>query len=46
MPENLEILTTDLLRKLKKLEESDILVGIPCYNSARTIGHVVREAKK
>lgn len=28
--------------KLKDIKEADILVGIPSYNNARTIGHVVR----
>jgi glycosyltransferase involved in cell wall biosynthesis len=42
MPENSEILTADLREKLKELKDADILVGIPSYNNARTIGHVVR----
>ncbi len=28
--------------RLEGLEEADVLVGIPSYNNARTIGHVVR----
>jgi glycosyltransferase involved in cell wall biosynthesis len=42
MPKKSEILTADLQKKLKELKETDILVGIPSYNNARTIGHVVR----
>jgi glycosyltransferase involved in cell wall biosynthesis len=42
MPENSEILTADLREKLTELKDADILVGIPSYNNARTIGHVVR----
>ncbi len=32
----------DINRKLEYIKEAHILVGIPSYNSARTIGHVVR----
>lgn len=42
MPKNSEILTADLREKLKELKDADILLGIPSYNNARTIGHVVR----
>src|SRR4030043_2214232 len=28
--------------RLREMEEADILIGIPSYNNARTIGHVVR----
>jgi len=28
--------------KLEEMKETDILIGIPSYNNARTIGHVVR----
>jgi glycosyltransferase involved in cell wall biosynthesis len=42
MPKKSEILTADLQKKLKELKETDILVGIPSFNNARTIGHVVR----
>ncbi|MEW6336059.1 MAG: glycosyltransferase [Acidobacteriota bacterium] len=31
-----------LLEELQKIGEADILIGIPSYNNARTIGHVVR----
>ena len=30
--------------RLKEIGEADVLVGIPSYNNARTIGHVVRAA--
>jgi glycosyltransferase involved in cell wall biosynthesis len=42
MPKKSEILTSDLQKNLKELNETDILVGIPSFNNARTIGHVVR----
>lgn len=28
--------------KINEIEEADILVGVPSYNNARTIGHVVK----
>jgi glycosyltransferase involved in cell wall biosynthesis len=28
--------------QLKEIKEADILIGIPSYNNARTVGHVVR----
>ncbi len=28
--------------KLNEIKEADILIGIPSYNNAKTIGHVVR----
>jgi glucosylglycerate synthase len=31
-----------LENQLEEIKEADILIGIPSYNSARTIGHVVR----
>ncbi len=37
-------LPTELLARLKEIGEVDLLVGIPSYNNARTIGHVVRAA--
>src|SRR4030042_500730 len=30
--------------QLEKIQETDILIGIPSYNNVRTIGHVVRAA--
>jgi glycosyltransferase involved in cell wall biosynthesis len=35
-------LPADLLTRLKEIGEAEIVVGIPSYNNARTIGHVVR----
>lgn len=32
----------EVLEKINEIKEADILVGIPSYNNARTIGHVVR----
>ena len=35
-------LPSDLLSRLEEIGEAEIVVGIPSYNNARTIGHVVR----
>ncbi len=35
-------LPEELLERVKEIHEVEILVGIPSYNNARTIGHVVR----
>ena len=32
----------DIAEQLDKIKEADILIGIPSYNNARTIGHVVK----
>jgi len=32
----------EVREKLEDIKEADVLVGIPSYNNARTIGHVVR----
>ena len=32
----------DVQHRLEQIKKTDILVGIPSYNNARTIGHVVR----
>ena len=45
MQENPEILTEKAQQKIEDLKEVDILIGIPSYNNARTIGHVVRAAE-
>ena len=42
MPKKSEILTEKIQKKIAGHKEVDILVGIPSYNNARTIGHVVR----
>jgi glycosyltransferase involved in cell wall biosynthesis len=36
------ILRKEVHKRLSRIKETDILVGIPSYNNARTIGHVVR----
>ncbi len=36
------ILKKEIQETLEKIKEADLLVGIPSYNNARTIGHVVR----
>src|SRR3989338_3751912 len=41
MPE-VDILAADARQAMDKLGEADIVIGIPSYNNARTIGHVVR----
>ncbi|HXE76013.1 MAG TPA: glycosyltransferase [Candidatus Xenobia bacterium] len=38
----LEVLNVEAQQSLAKLGEADIVVGIPSYNNARTIGHVVQ----
>ena len=35
-------LPSELLARLEEIGEADMVVGIPSYNNARTIGHVVR----
>src|SRR6476659_162040 len=35
-------LTVETEARLRDIGEVDILIGIPSYNNARTIGHVVR----
>ena len=37
-------LPSELQARLKELGHADLVVGIPSYNNARTIGHVVRAA--
>lgn len=36
------LLTVETEARLREIGEVDILIGIPSYNNARTIGHVVR----
>jgi len=36
------ILKEDIQENLSRIREADIVVGIPSYNNARTIGHVVK----
>ena len=37
-----ELFPAELKSRLDQIGEADIIVGIPSYNNARTIGHVVR----
>jgi hypothetical protein len=37
-----DILGPDVQQSVAKLGEADIVIGIPSYNNARTVGHVVR----
>lgn len=37
-----ELFPSELKTRLDQIGEADIVVGIPSYNNARTIGHVVR----
>ncbi len=36
-----ELFPNELKARLDQIGEADIVVGIPSYNNARTIGHVV-----
>ncbi|MEW5974700.1 MAG: glycosyltransferase [Acidobacteriota bacterium] len=36
------ILNPEVLQQIDRIKATDILVGIPSYNNARTIGHVIR----
>ncbi len=40
------ILSDELLRQLISVGETDILVGVPTYNQAKTIGHVVQVVRE
>ncbi len=42
MSGNSEAIPQEVQEKIEELKKADILVGIPSYNNARTIGHVVR----
>ncbi len=42
MTENSEILSEQVKRRIKEIGEADILVGIPSFNCASTVGHVVQ----
>ena len=37
-----ELFPSELKTRLEQIGEVDLVVGIPSYNNARTIGHVVR----
>ncbi len=40
-----DVLRPDLLRRLADIGRADIVIGIPSYQNAATIGHVVRAAQ-
>jgi glucosylglycerate synthase len=40
-----QVLAPDGLRRVREIGTADIVVGIPSYNNAGTIGHVVRAAQ-
>lgn len=37
-----DVLSPEVRRRLEQVGPADVLVGIPSYNNARTVGHVVR----
>jgi glucosylglycerate synthase len=41
---NKPLLPAEALRAVDSIRQADIVIGIPSYNNARTIGHVVRAA--
>ena len=41
---NTSLLPAEALRAVESIRQADIVIGIPSYNNARTIGHVVRAA--
>ncbi len=41
---NKPVLPAEALRAVDSIRQADIVIGIPSYNNARTIGHVVRAA--
>jgi len=45
MSKKSEILAKDTQKRIEELKDADILIGIPSYNNARTIGHVVGAAE-
>jgi hypothetical protein len=40
------ILPPEVLQQIEEIKEADILIGIPSYNHARTIGSVIRTVRK
>jgi len=42
--ERFTFLREEVIRRIEEIGQADILVGIPSYNNAQTIGHVVRTA--
>jgi len=41
---NTSLLQAEALRAVESIRQADIVIGMPSYNNARTIGHVVRAA--
>lgn len=39
------LIKEEAFKKIQEIKEADLLVGIPTFNSARTIGHVVQAVK-
>ncbi|MFH0813625.1 MAG: glycosyltransferase [Pseudomonadota bacterium] len=39
---NSVVLQKEIQEKINEIQEAEIIIGIPSYNNARTIGHVVR----
>ena len=42
MSENEGMVSRNLQKKMDEIKETEIIVGIPSFNNAKTIGHVVR----
>ena len=40
-PRSGDVLPEDVLRRVDELGSADLLVGIPCFDNADTVGHVV-----
>src|SRR5215469_6187990 len=45
MPSETSILSDDFIRELINVGEVDIVVGVPTYNDARTVGQVVQNVR-
>jgi glycosyltransferase involved in cell wall biosynthesis len=39
------VLTPEVIQQIEKTKEADILIGIPAYNNASTIGNVIRTVR-
>ena len=40
------LIKKEALEKIRKIKEADLIVGIPTFNSAHTVGHVVKAVKE
>jgi glycosyltransferase involved in cell wall biosynthesis len=40
------VIKEEALETIKEIKEADLLVGIPTFNSSRTIGHVVQTVRE